>query len=297
MPFTYANLELTSSPVVSNGVVYIGSLDGNVYALNANTGALVWKTPAGGPIESSPAYSDGAVYVTAQQPSSGMLFKLDGNTGGVIWNLTLPYQHSFVGGTEMLGSPSIAAGMVFASSDWGAYYAVNETTGHSIWSHVDTEAIEFIVSSPIYVNGNLYIIDKFNITCLNAATGHTIWTAYTGDELYDSISYSNSYIYVVTSQRHVFVLDTAKNGATISTYTTPSSSWSSPTIANGRLYVGCNDWNVYCLENNATIIPASSPSNSISSGSILLAEFAVTAAILVVAIVAAGFVIMKRLKK
>ena len=97
-----------------------------------------------------------------------MLYKLDANTGNLIWNLTIPYQYSFTGGTEMLGSPSIAAGMVFASSNWGDYYAVNYSTGKIIWSVIDPVAIDFIVSSPIYVNGELFIIDKFNIACLNA---------------------------------------------------------------------------------------------------------------------------------
>jgi outer membrane protein assembly factor BamB len=264
LPLTYANFEITSSPVVSDGMVYIGSLDGNLYALNAQTGDIVWKTPAGGPIECSPAFADGAVFFTSQQPSNGMLFKVGAGTGNVMWSLPLPYQRSFVGGTEMLGSPSIAAGMVFASSDYGAYYAVNETTGKTIWDLINPAAIDFIVSSPIYVNGDLYIINIFNIDCLNATNGHQLWSAYTGDEIYVSPSYASGYIYVATSQRHIYVLDTAQNGTKINTATTPSSSWSSPAVADGMLYIGCNDWNVYCYAGtvstpgyNITLTPAS----------------------------------------
>ena len=252
LSFTFGDLVLKSSPVVSDGMVYIGSLDGNLYALNADTGAIVWKTAAKGPIESSPAFADGAVYFTAQEPSSGMLYKLDAMSGNVIWNLTLPYQYSFVGGTEMLGSPSIAVGMVYASSNWGAYYAVNTTTGQEVWNFIDKDAIEFIVSSPIYFNGGVVIIDKFDITYLNATNGQKIWNAYTGDELYVSPSYADGKIYVTTSQRDIFVLDTTNAGATIANVTTPSSSWSSPSIANGRLYIGCNDWNIYCFSEGIT---------------------------------------------
>ena len=32
-----------SKPAVSNGIVYVGSADNNVYALDANTGAMMWK--------------------------------------------------------------------------------------------------------------------------------------------------------------------------------------------------------------------------------------------------------------
>ena len=44
------------STAVVNGVVYVGSYErGAFYALNANTGALLWKYMTGGPIPSSPA--------------------------------------------------------------------------------------------------------------------------------------------------------------------------------------------------------------------------------------------------
>ena len=36
-----------SSPAVANGVVYVGSYDNNVYALNASTGALLWQYTTG----------------------------------------------------------------------------------------------------------------------------------------------------------------------------------------------------------------------------------------------------------
>jgi len=302
LQFTYANLVLTSSPVVSNGMVYIGSLDGYLYALNANTGDVVWKASAGGPIECSPAYDDGAVFFTSQQPTEGMLFSLNANTGSAIWSLPLPYQYSFVGGTEMLGSPSIANGVVYASSDWGAYYAVNETTGKVIWDFINPVAIEFIVSSPIYVNGDVFIIDIFNIACLNATNGHGLWSAYTGDELYVSPSYASGYIYVTTSQRHIFVLNTAENGTKIFTAATPSSSWSSPAIANGMLYIGCNDWNIYCYSGyvNARAI---TPTPSAQSGySITLTSttivLIITAVLVVLALLAAvGYGHEKKNKK
>ena len=52
-----------SSPAVANGVVYVGSNDGNVYALNASTGAMLWSYTTGGGVYSSPAVANGVVYV------------------------------------------------------------------------------------------------------------------------------------------------------------------------------------------------------------------------------------------
>jgi outer membrane protein assembly factor BamB len=54
---------VTSSPAVANGVVYIGSGDNKLYALNASTGALLWSYTTGGAVETRPAIANGVVYV------------------------------------------------------------------------------------------------------------------------------------------------------------------------------------------------------------------------------------------
>ena len=52
-----------SSPAVANGVVYVGSDDAKVYALNATTGATLWTVTTGSLVPSSPAVANGVVYV------------------------------------------------------------------------------------------------------------------------------------------------------------------------------------------------------------------------------------------
>jgi len=298
LPFTFGDIVLKSSPVVSGGIVYIGSLDGYLYALDANNGNIVWQAKTNGPIECSPAVSDGAVYFTSEEPTAGALYKLDANTGAVIWKLPLPYVSVFTGGDEMLGSPSVADGMVFASSNVRNYYSINATTGDIIWTYTDPATNEYIYCSPIYVNGELFIIDKFNIACLNATNGHAFWSFFTGDELYISPTYADGKIYDVTSQRDVYILNANNNGAKIAAYTTPSSSWSSPTIANGMLYVGCNDWNVYCFSNDITNqTSTSTPSHNVTLAPGLLAFVAAIAIVVVVVVAVLGYVIRKRGKK
>jgi len=285
LPFTFASIVLKSSPAVVGDRVYVGSLDGCLYALDANNGDIVWRTQTEGQITSSPAVADSAVYFTSEEPTVGALYKLDANNGNVIWKQQLPYEYQFTGGTQMMGSPSVANGMVFASSNLRAYYGINATTGDIVWTFRDPVAMEFIISSPIYVDGELFIIDKFNIACINATNGHTIWSAFTGDELYASPSYADGKIYVVTSQRHIYVLDATNNGAKLASFTTPSSSWSSPTISNGRLYVGNNDWNVYCLTNYITYEEVTPPPTSSSSNDyVVLVVFALIAVAVVIAI-------------
>ncbi len=252
LEYTYGSLVLKSSPAVLDGRVYVGSLDGYMYALNADTGKTEWKYNSNGYILSSPAVSGGAVYFTSEQPTTGVLYKLDAYTGNLVWSLPIAHEHQFTGGTEMMGSPSVADGMVFASADLRTYYGVNVETGKVVWMFTDPSAAEFIVSAPVYVNGELFIIDKYSITSLNAQTGKTNWSFYTGDELYTSLSYATGKLYLMTSQRHLFILDAVNNGTKLAVFNTPSGSWSSPSLANGRLYIGNHDWNIYCFTNSTS---------------------------------------------
>ncbi len=132
-------------------------------------------------------------------------------------------------------------------------------------------------------------------------TGDTIWSFFTGDELYISPSYADNKIYVVTSQRDIFILDTNNKGAKLATYTTPSSSWSSPTIANGRLYIGCNDWNLYCFSNIENYISKPTPSSTliidIGHGPNMTVTFVILVALAIIIIIVAGYVIRRNRNK
>ena len=293
LPYTYGSFVLKSSPTVDDGIVYIGSLDGNFYALDAITGQIVWKYTTGGPILSSPAVDNGGVYFTSEESTTGVLYKLDAASGNLVWKQDLPFEYQFTGGSEMIGSPSVAAGMVFASATLRTYYGINADTGDIVWTFRDPDAMEFIVSSPIYVNGQLYIIDKFSITSINATTGYTNWSFFTGDELYASPSYADGKLYVMTSQRHLYVLDANNNGTKLSSYETPSGSWSSPTLANGRLYIGNHDWNVYCFANQVSTNDNSQPTENPTYSPSILVIAALVIAILVLAVISGTYFLRK----
>lgn len=248
-----AAVQLRSSPMVAGGYVYVGALDNYTYCLNADDGSVAWKYQTKGYITSTPAIADGAVYVVSQEPGIGALYKLDAYTGNFVWKHALSYQAKLGGGTDMHASPTVAKGVVYTSSDASAYYAINATTGATLWTYRDPEAGEFIVCSPIYVEGRLFIVDKFSIVALNAQNGSIVWTSFTGDELYVSPTYADNKLYVVTDERNIWVLN-ASDGVKLGLFTMSSNSWSAPSIYEGRVYVGSNDWNVYCLAEYPALI-------------------------------------------
>ncbi len=74
-----------SSPAVAKGVVYVGSWDHNLYAINATTAAELWKYTTQGEVYSSPAVSNGVVYVGSNAHN---LYALKVTTGAKLWNYT-----------------------------------------------------------------------------------------------------------------------------------------------------------------------------------------------------------------
>ena len=143
----------TSSPAVANGVVYIGSDDNNVYALNANTGALLWSYTTGGAVTSSPAVANGVVYVGSDD---NKVYALNASTGALLWSYTT--------GGAVESSPAVANGVVYVGSDDGNVYAfglpsaghTNPTASVSPSSGPPSENIppsSSYVHSPVHNNG------------------------------------------------------------------------------------------------------------------------------------------------
>lgn len=89
--------DFTGTPVVADGCVFVGSNGGWVFAMNADTGELVWKTevPDGGGINSSLAVTGGVVYASvshaSREPCQGTecegpyVIALDQATGTLLW--------------------------------------------------------------------------------------------------------------------------------------------------------------------------------------------------------------------
>ncbi len=104
--------RVESSPAVANGVVYIGSLDRTVYALNASTGALLWSSTIRRWGISSPAVANGVVYIGSDDHK---VYALNAKTGTWLW--------SYATGGQVESSPAVANGVVYVGSRDGNVYA------------------------------------------------------------------------------------------------------------------------------------------------------------------------------
>jgi outer membrane protein assembly factor BamB len=229
--------EQQSSPAVVNGVVYIGSFDHNVYALNASTGAKLWSFATGNNVDSSPAVVNGVVYVGSGDYN---VYALNATTGAKLWSYTT--------GGGVASSPAVVNGVVYIGSFDHNVYALNASTGAKLWSFATGGAVVF--SSPAVVNGVVYVgsYDR-NVYALNANTGAKLWsytTGVPGDSIDSSPAVANGVVYVGSTDYNLYALN-AGTGAKLWSFKTGGEVNSSPAVANGVVYFDADDYNIYAL--------------------------------------------------
>jgi len=134
---------------ISNGLVYVDSKIGNVYALHEADGTPAWSTAIGthniGNV-SSLAIANGVAYVGSLDTN---VYALKASTGAVLWKTAT--------GKGIQSSPAFANGVVYVASFDGKIYALNASSGTILWKF-QLGASSY--SSPIVVNGWLYCAAK-----------------------------------------------------------------------------------------------------------------------------------------
>ena len=119
-----------SSAAVADGLVFVGSDDGNVYAFDAETGAVRWTHATGMPIEASPLIHDGTVYVGS---SDGALYALDARTGAL--RFRYPTGDRILGGAAWASLAGTTRGIVVVGSYDHKLHAVDAATGAPRWTY------------------------------------------------------------------------------------------------------------------------------------------------------------------
>src|SRR5437773_35836 len=139
-----------SPPAVGRGRIYVGSDDGNLYALNLQ-GVLLWKFQTPSPIMTTPAIgSDGTIYLGGESQQGGVLYAIN-PAGKLKWNLTIPSLEG-VGGAL---SPTIAPDGTLYVSDFDFQILAVSPNGTPKWN-VNTYG-EVWDSPALAADGTVYV--------------------------------------------------------------------------------------------------------------------------------------------
>ncbi|OGO26805.1 MAG: protein kinase [Chloroflexi bacterium RBG_16_52_11] len=265
--------EIRGSPTYANGIIYVGSYDNNLYALDSDTGQFVWKYPTDGGIVSKPAIYENAVYFGSEDKR---LHVVSTRYGKIAW--------SYYTEGPVRSSPHIAEGHVFIGSDDGRLHAVNTLSGRQAWTldagapirstpvvvqdmvYFGTEAGELycvdyrsaikwrfkakraITSSPVFSQGVIYFgsIDS-TLYAIDAKSGWVIWRYRLGKPTISTPCLADELVFTGATDGVIYCVD-SKTSKEVWRYATEHQVTGSPVIHNDALYCGSVDGHLYCLE-------------------------------------------------
>jgi eukaryotic-like serine/threonine-protein kinase len=273
-----------SSPVVWKGAVYFGSGDGNIYSLNAASGALNWKFKTGDVVHASPAIADGTLFLGSWD---SYFYALDAATGRKKWRFKTgedPDTHNQVG---IQSSAAVVDGMVYFGCRDSHLYALDAKTGEKKWAFSGKGS--WVVSSPAVKDGKVYFVtsDSSLLYALDAKSGAELHlVGFNHWYLYSSPALAGGMLYVGLTRGTLVAVDLAAFRLAWSfdtdgmkehgpAYTKPDGTpnsevlyrsdfyddmvagvdrvmsmgaiLSSPVVSGGVVYVGSADGNLYAL--------------------------------------------------
>ena len=265
--------EIRGTPMISQGLLYIGSYDNNLYALNAADGKFQWKYPTEGGVVTRPLFYDGNIYFGSEDKR---LHVVSARAGKVVW--------TYYANGPIRSSPSIAEGHIFFGADDQYIHAVNLNTGRMAWKFETADVVRstpFVNRELVYAgceSGDYYAVDfrgglkwrfhaKRGITsstvgteqalffssmdstlyALDPRNGWVLWRFRLGKASISTPCIVEDFIFVGSSDGFIYGVDT-KSAKEVWRFRTEHQVNSSPIVYKDSLYCGSVDGNLYCLE-------------------------------------------------
>ena len=153
--------------VVQNGIVYTVDSSGNVTAVNAANGRVIWSTTIKGCPSSGPAVQFGCLVFGMH---NGEVVVLNSHNGGLIWRRMMS--------TQVLAPPSLAGRWVLVKTVDGKLTALDRATGRPCWDFTHKAPLMILQSdsAPIVSRGVVFVgFGDGQIFALGLQTGRVLW--------------------------------------------------------------------------------------------------------------------------
>ncbi|MCX5904748.1 MAG: PQQ-binding-like beta-propeller repeat protein [Proteobacteria bacterium] len=228
-----ADLPIDSSPAVSQGNVYVGDVGGKMYCVNAQNGSKVWEFATDDTITGTPAVAEGFVYFGSADKK---VYCLDAQSGDKQWE--------FETGDSIYSSPAVAGGKVFIGSSDKKLYCLT-SDGKLVW---DFKAKDVITTAPAIAGDTLYVgTGDGTVYAVKTNTGNEFWEFKAGAGISSSPAIAGQYLYIGSDDKKLYCLNNF-TGEKLWEFETGGAVSSSPAISNNLLYVGGSDSTFYCFK-------------------------------------------------
>jgi eukaryotic-like serine/threonine-protein kinase len=154
-----------SSPLVMDGVVYVGGYDAYLYAVNASDGSLKWRTLTDSAIESSPALQDSIIFI-GNDKGNMYAIKLDGS---ILWTTKVD--------AEIQTTAGILNNLLFFGDYANTFHCLMTDNGATVWTFTTGDVIQ---SGPVFQDSIVFFgSNDCYLYALRIADGTLKWKART----------------------------------------------------------------------------------------------------------------------
>ena len=174
LPIAAADGFARGTPALSNGVFYIGSNSGSVYAVRVSDGSVLWHVARSGgfdgtPLDLSPLVDDGMVFMEGKQGPGGrhvVFFAMRASDGTLLWSKSQGVEPG-----PVVNQPQIVGGVIYASDGVGGLSALRETDGAVLWQHTGDQ-----VYTPVIVaDGRVQLNSGESVLAISSKDGAVLW--------------------------------------------------------------------------------------------------------------------------
>jgi outer membrane protein assembly factor BamB len=216
-----------SSPLVANGLVYVGDWNGKVYAFSASGGKLRWTFETAGKVKSGIALSGRRVFVGSYD---NHVYALDARTGTLVWRAAAQERLGSRG--TFYSTPAVAYGRVYIGSTDGKMYSYGATSGKLRWSYGTGG---YVYSSPAVWRRRVFVGSySGRFYCFDAATGDVRWRFAANGPISGSPTVLDGVVYFATLNQRTYALD-ARSGRLLWTY--PDGKYTPVVADRDRVYL------------------------------------------------------------
>ncbi len=160
-------LASRAQPVVADGRLFIGSMNGLLYARNASTGAPLWTFASQGPIRHSAGVAGSTVVFSSHD---GYIYALNVANGALQWKVN-------TGPSQTAPLMDEARGWVYVASANGKLTALNLANGAQMWQYDSGAPI--LTSPSLSTDGQTVFLGNEDIRAIavSASNGAERWRA------------------------------------------------------------------------------------------------------------------------
>lgn len=157
---TDLGMAIVADPVLEDGVIYVATIEGKLYALDANSGAILWSFNNGGDLGSiwgTPVLDETIIFFA---DINGNVYTVEKETGKQHW------PSPFSAGGKIVGGGALTADGIIFATDAGKLFRINSekepktisSYENAIYSSIKTDG-ENILIAPVGEKGLLSAID------------------------------------------------------------------------------------------------------------------------------------------